>query len=228
MYALPIVSGWITIAFEQSPKYLVLPVVVFTFAMVLLAINQYYAFAQRFKKPLSAQSDASIKDTFIKRLIDEGYSVSEEQQKDVCFQLIVRDQQQRPVIITRPNTTKASIMFWAVIKVKDEDKSKFAGLPKQISSEMIENLRIELARFGIGFMGVDHPLQEIRLEHVVQLSELDHDLALTKEIHFVVRAEVLAFELVKRSVRMAKSQQISGQEGTMSSPPIPDKGGSGP
>lgn len=66
---------------------------------------------------------------------------------------------------------------------------------------MLTDLSIELARFGISWSGLRHPLRELTLTDIVQIDDNLNEFYLLGRIHFVDRAGILVTEHINKNAR---------------------------
>lgn len=71
------------------------------------------------------------------------------------------------------------------------------------NSILLDELRIEMARFGVGFLGINHPLRAITIEEKVPCDDTLTELAFMQRVMFVRRAQVLISQLIGRAIKLS-------------------------
>jgi len=200
---------------QNVPWYLALLGLLFAVVLILVGINQYEIRKERHKKRLVQLSDKEVEST-IRDWVDKPsflFQRSEHMQGRLFqFTITYKD---IPVSITRLKANP-NVLFLAVnIVPAEEHKPKLDSLQEPRRSDLIFNLRVEMARLGVGFVGIKWPIENMQIQDFVTLDSLT-EFHLLNHIMLVIRAKVLISELVSQELK--ETINIVGS--------VPDKGDS--
>jgi hypothetical protein len=95
----------------------------------------------------------------------------------------------------------------------DEHRKKYETLSNSEKEKIIHNLRIEMARYGIGYGGIHKGLERVVLSDVVLLDNALTEFYLRQRIFYVSGAFVLYEEIIGQQL-MLVGEQESYKEGS--------------
>jgi hypothetical protein len=185
---------------EDIPATWYIPLAVTTVFLALASLNAFYQLRLKLARNLSSLSDEKIEATLRDWLFRFGFTIGPASDADSLFRFSATDPEKRLVLVARLKDQEKFLVFAAVLRIQEEDTPLLAGLAGQPRAQMLEDLRIEFARFGIAYRGVRHPLKAIQMQHIVPLDGLT-ELGIVVEISYLRRAMAVATELIKRAIR---------------------------
>jgi len=204
-----IVLGWL----EDLPRYQLLILILFTIAMVFLGINQISVFQERRKRGIAEMSDKDVDDTIRGWLDDPVFTFQRKMNPECLFQFVVSEEQgRRPVTVSRTKAKPSQLSIGTSITLGDEHRKKYETLSNNERDKIVHNLRIEMARYGIGFSGINRGLEKAKLSDVVLLDNALTEFYLRQRIFYVSGAFVLYEEIISQEL-MGVIEQESNKEG---------------
>lgn len=122
---------------------------------------------------------------------------------------LATDPEGRPVVVARLRGDEAFITLGARLSVSPDAKAMLEEMPESVRLGMIEEIKIELARFGISYE-ITEPLETIRVADHVLCDDTLTRFVLAERVGFVRRALVLIMVLLGRAVRISQEQKQQG------------------
>ncbi|MCH8913591.1 MAG: DUF2299 family protein, partial [Planctomycetes bacterium] len=143
-------------------------------------------------------------------------------QHNAIFQLEARDQQGRRIAISRMRDDDQLLTIAGGWQVSTEHQQDIAGLSEESRAELLEDLAIDLARFGLAYDVSGHPLDRITLIDKMVCDDSFSRVSFLQHVGLVRRGLALTNEYIRRGVRLSKQQasQIPTVD-TEDSPPQP-------
>jgi len=135
-------------------------------------------------------------------LYRNSFSIKDDPQSSSVFQFVARDQQNRPVIVCRLKG-EPFLTLGARLLVSEKDQQKLDPITGNEDSTLIEDLRIEMARTGVEYVGITHPLRVIDIQKKVSCDDTLTELALLQEAMFIRRIQVLIGEFLSRAMKLS-------------------------
>lgn len=189
--------------------------------VALFGVNQYEEFRRRHSKPSPPMSQWTTErvESLLRDWMFKGtqFTIKDDPQPNAMFQFIAEDVFGLQVLTTRLNSHPDELLLWANLSISEKNRSKFDNLPEPIRSDLMEDLRIEMARFGIEYIGFDFPIRRMVVQRWVKLDEIKDRIDFWDKVGFVRRAVALVSELLHRAERRSD---------ILASPSASDKGGS--
>ena len=119
--------------------------------------------------------------------------------------------------ITRLKEQPSLLALAMAVVPSQEHKSKLEVLQEPKRSDLIFGLRVEISRLGVGFEGINWPLERITIADVLALDDSLTEFHFHERILLLRRAKVLISEIISRELR--ETLDINAVEST------PDKEG---
>lgn len=205
-----ILLGWL----EHLPRYQLLLLILFTIALVFLGINQIRIFQERRKRGIAEVSDKDVDKTIRGWLDDPVFTFQRKMNPECLFQFVVSEEQgRRPVTVSRTKSKPSQLLISTSITLGVEHRKKYETLSNNEKDKIIHNLRIEMARYGIGFSGISRGLEKVVLSDVVLLDNALTEFYLRQRIFYVSGAFVLYEEIMSQQL-MDVIEQESYKEGS--------------
>jgi hypothetical protein len=157
--------------FQQLELYQKLLLVLGAIALVLFVINQYSLWKERHKKGLSKLSDKEIEDTIRKWLFDPMFKLQPMINSKCFFEFEIEDREGKFVTISRTKENPTNILLSSSIILNEDQRNKHSKLTLDAQKNFAHLLRIEMARYGIGYSGIDTELKRISLENIILLDD---------------------------------------------------------
>ena len=188
------VAVWSLIS--NLPLQIIFVIGIATFAATLTVLNQTNIWRDRRRKQISKFSNQEVEDTILKWITIPSFSVQRNVDPNALFSFMVKDSQERAVTIARAKDDPSQLVLAIKKQLLEDTKTKLEALEKSTSSQLIFNLRLELIRLGIGFQGVDWPLNQITLSDFVALDDSLTKTYFLGRVLFIRRAQLLIGECI--------------------------------
>ena len=183
------------------PPYQLLLLTLFTIVLVLWGINQIRILQERRKRGIAEVSDKEVYENIRGWLDDPAFTFQRKMSDDCLFQFVVSEAQgRRPVTVSRTKAKPGQLSLGTAITLGDEHQKKYDRLSNTEKDKIVHNLRIEMARYGIGFSGIARGLEEAKLSDVVLLDNALTEFYLRQRIFYVSGAFVLYVEIVSQEL----------------------------
>ena len=185
-------------AFLQSwVAPLIIVIFVGTFGLTLFSLNQYRLWRKRHGIQVE-RIETTVRDWLYKN----KFSIQNDPQPSSVFQFVARDQENRPVVVYRLRG-EPFLNLGAKLLVSEEDKQKLDTITGNESSTFFEDLGMEMARSGVEYVGITHPLRVITIQKKVPCDDTLTELALLQEVMFIRRMTVLITEFISRALKLS-------------------------
>ena len=188
----------IVVWLQSVPWYLVLLGLLAAVVLILFGINQYEIRRERHKKKLTQLSDKELEALIREWINIPAWKVSPYPLQGKVETLFAYQVQFQDVLIdvVKENPQPEMIFLISVFTMPSEKE----GLSKAEQTRLWGQLRIEFARLGIQWDYVDTP-NTVRLTEPIILDDSITPYYFRSRIMFVVRANILAYELWKEALR---------------------------
>lgn len=181
-------------AFLQSwAAPLIIVIFIGTFGLTLFSLNQY----RLWRKSRSVQIE-HIETVVRDWLYRYKFSITDDSQPNATFQFVARDSEGRPVVVCQLRG-ELFLTLGAKLLVSEEDQQRLDPITGGENSTLLEDLKIEMARSGVGFVGIAHPLRAIIIEEKVPCDDTLTELVFMQKVMFIRRIQVLIGELLSRA-----------------------------
>lgn len=152
-------------------------------------VNQLDGFVQRRRKPLFEQTSRQIDSTLRDWIYRGSFSLRENTQEGFEFAFVVRDTQERPIFVGKPND-RDEILLQTVLSLNPNETEKVQKLDEEIKRKLISELRISLARHQVQYLGLETPMTKIGIVEIMLLDE-----SFTRDV-FMDRIDKVRYALV--------------------------------
>jgi hypothetical protein len=184
---------------QQLPLHYLLLIALGAFALVFWGINNFRAFQNKRKKGIAELSDKEIDTTIRDWLDDPIFTFKRENKSECLFQFVVTDEQGRPITVSRTKLKPNQLSITTGINLSDEHRQKYETLSHDEKEKITHILRIEMARYGVGYKGIKKGLERIDLGDVVMIDNALTEFYLRQRIFYVIRAFALYSEIIDNS-----------------------------
>ena len=184
---------------QQTPWYLIVLSAFAAVALILFGINQYETLKERHKKKLTQLSDKELESLVWEWLKISAWKVNPEPLEDKTIFAYHVQFQNIPIDIVRESHQPDIISLISVFTMPSEKE----GLSEAERNRLWGQLRIEFARLGIQWDYVKTP-DTVRLIESIILEDSITSYYFRSRIMFVIRANILAYELWKEALRLSK------------------------
>ena len=196
------------------PPYQLLLLILFTIVLVLWGINQIRVLQERRKRGIAEVSDKEVYENIRGWLDDPAFTFQRTMSDECLFQFVVSEQQgRRPVTVSRTKAKPGQLSLSTAITLGDEHRKKYDRLSNKEKDKIVHNLRIEMARYRIGFSGINRGLEKAKLSDVVLLDNALTEFYLRQRIFYVSGAFVLYEEILSQEL-MDMIEEESYEEGS--------------
>lgn len=194
---------------SKLPPYQIGIVILALFALVFFGINQFKIYRAGRVKGLGKQNDIEIEDTIQNWLTKPGYKFEKKDindpvfHNDRYFHFEVEDEWGRVVSIARPRVVPTRLDLSSAIYLAPDHKKHYENLNASERKTLIHNLRVEMARFGLvfrGLEGTEPKLERIDFGDSVSLDDNLTEFYLKQRILYMIRAGFLVNELIIRGL----------------------------
>ena len=167
------------------------------FGLTLFTINQLHLLRLRRKTK-------NIEDFVASLLIKLGVALRKDKNDKAKFQFTITHSNEH-IVIAQLLDNLDLLTFGIKLNVIEGDRELLDKVTARQESTVIEDLKIEMARFGVMYQGIIHPLRSITIMTAVPSVGLS-EASLLGGIEFIRRARILLQSLIRKEVR------ISGME----------------
>ncbi len=151
----------------------------------------------------------TLRQTVLDWLLDEGWTVSEQEHEDAVWLLDARDSGQRRLVIGLSRKPADQLRIQAGVKFTPAQQQQFAALQGELRSRIIWELRFRLLAMNVDFQGLGDPLEQVALSQRIYLDGLTKDAFLQR------------ISQVKNSLLTVIWSVVRYAEGTVGSAPEP-------
>ncbi len=121
-----------------------------------------------------------IRDKAQQWFMDDGWSIRQEKTPDASWAIVADDGKGRKVIAGQKPGRNDQLIFQAAVIIDDITSSKINDLPEGERNDLLWNLRFELLRTDLEFMGVETPLKRVEVAGRLCFEALTKDAFLNK------------------------------------------------
>ena len=115
---------------------------------------------------------------------------------------MARDSEGRPVVVCRLKG-ELFLTLGAKLLVSQEDQQRLDPITGDENSTILEDLKMEMARIGVGFEGINHPLRVIIIQEKVPCDDTLTELAFMQKVMFIRRVQMLIGEFLRRAMKLS-------------------------
>ncbi len=108
--------------------------------------------------------------------IEDGWSIRQESNPDASWAFVADDGAGRKVIVGQRIGREDQLLIQAMLKIDDETQNRLTQLEADERNEWLWDLRFELVRTDLEFMGVEMPLKVVQV-----MGRICFDAPLTKD-----------------------------------------------
>lgn len=200
------------------------PLALLTLGGALFVMNQVLVYRRRNNQGFASQDNQGIEKTVRQWLDRERYKIQSDPQSNMLFQIKVEDESRRVLVIARAKDLPEFILVGGVWNVPLEDQAKInKDLSASVREEMFTQMRLELLRLGVGYVGIEYPLTKFGFEIRVACDETCTKSNFLDQFSRAKYAYVMATEII-RSTMTKNGLSLS----TSSSIPVPNLGKASP
>lgn len=176
---------WSFISSLPGPIIFVLSIT--TFAVILTGINQIKVLREQ--KRLSKYSDKELEDTIRKWIDKPYYKIQRREINDRLFSYNVEPIEGEGLVeVARFPKDRSQLHIGVQITVPIEVTSFLSALPEPLRSNMIDDLGMELTRFGIRFDLLTQPFKVLNIEDIVNIDDGLNEFHFLEHVTFVFKA----------------------------------------
>jgi hypothetical protein len=186
-------SIWAIAKAWQAP--LIVPLAVGTFALALLAINQWNTLASRRQKH-------DLEDYVVNLLYKLGLGVKREHARSNEAFLLSVTIAEEGVTIWQPKDRTDYLMIGVELAMDEQHQKQLESITVSPQSTLIEDLKISLAQLGVAYTGIQHPLRTVKI--IAQVTSFSlHEAGLLEAIELVRRGVRLTLAMMSREEKRA-------------------------
>ncbi|MAF39793.1 MAG: hypothetical protein CL696_13095 [Chloroflexi bacterium] len=211
-------AGADVIAYFQSvPVYLYIPLGLYSFVLALAAVSLSLHIKDRSKKASpSGVSVEALESTISGWLLKAGYRITRSATPDSFFTLSAIDTLGRNVSVTRLKIDPDRLSIYEGYTLSNNQINALGSLSEDVSAEIFEDLRIDLANFDIELGAIpekeDEPATIFYLRDRVVFEFLFNEDRFFERLSYVRRATTVVSEYLLRALRI--SEATSQENGT--------------
>lgn len=207
------VSGGVTLLawLQSTPWYLIALASIGAFGVTFWGINQFKIFRSGYKKPFVNWSNERTERTLREWLYRRGYQVHDASQPGALFAFEAK-LHDIPITIVRLPKTEAFITLLGALSVDPEYQKHVQALPEVQRIKILQELRIEMARLGVGYSGIADPLNRVELSTEIACDRSLTEEALLRAVMFIIRGIILLRQLIKKEVSIASTPDTGGSQ----------------
>ena len=203
-----VILAWL----EQMPAYLIVLSAIAAIAFGFWGVNQIHASRERRKRGIANLNDQETEKTIRNWLDDPFFTFQRKVDPNSLFQFVVTDEPGRPVTISRPKLKPTHLELATAITLSNEHRKKYETLSLGGKQKIMHDLRIEMARYGISYNGIDTKLERVELVDIVLLDNSLTEFYFRQRVFFVIRAFVLYSEIIGQQLGLSGKQDSNKED----------------
>ena len=182
---------------EDAPWYAIALVAIATPGFVLWSLGQGKLFWGMHRQTIE-RSESIIRGWLHETAADVRNDPSPE---TTYWRMRVSQAGTHPVSVYRARQGPQVITMGINLAIAPADEAKLDELSGSDNSVLTSDLIIELARLGIEYAGLRHPIRRVLLTHRMAFDHNTTHLALTDALLVIVRAQVLVTQTIEREAK---------------------------
>lgn len=190
--------------FKSLPKPLLPLFVIAVFGITFFSVNQYQQLRKQYGMNFARMSNEKIQNTLMQWLDKDGWSTKSQQNPNNLFQIRAEDSFKRDIIITRTKDKDNLIYIIGSWNVSQSSQTILANLSEQDRKEMISEIQIEVARFGLDWSGLKLPLKKFTLQTRLPCDETVTRELFMKQVVTIRNTFIIITVIVNRAVYRAE------------------------
>lgn len=166
---------------------------------VILWISNHVSIAWERKRrynPSLTMLERTIRDVLFRR----GFTVANAPQSGASFSISVQDRKERKMTVLQELDWPGYVLIGARVFLSEQEALKLTPLTTGDES-LFHELSVEMAKFGLEFGDLEHPLREITLMNRITYEDAMMEARFLRQILFLIRGIVLVQRLVSRALR---------------------------
>jgi hypothetical protein len=195
------VARWAMVLSWAGP--LIILMIVAFLGLGLLILNQLHIVGQRRSRGFASLSNDKIEATRRKWLDKERYSIRNEPQSNMLFQFKAEDNVGRNMIVARPKEIHNFIIVGGMWNIPSAVQPMFNNMSDEIRQDMLGDLRIEMLRLKVSYVGLLHPLRQVGVEVRIPCDETCTQSLFLQQFSTARYAYMLLTEVMTRALRCA-------------------------
>ena len=112
--------------------------------------------------------------------LEDGWRISQEPAPDASWAIVADDGKGRKVVVGQKPGRDDQLLFQAAVIIDDVTIGKINGLSESERNDLLWDLRFELLRTDLEFMGVEVPLKRVEVMGRICFDALSKDAFLNK------------------------------------------------
>ena len=202
------VWAWLADFFTSEWAWTFIPITVALTSVVLFGANQILQIKKRLKKPSpTGVSEDDLEPTISGWLLRTGYKISRDDSDTEFFTLQATDGFGRNINITRFKDDPDRLSIFEGYNLSGDQINALVSLPKEVASEIFEDLRIDLAGFDIELSTVpdkeNEPATSFFLHDRVVFGYHFNEDNFFERLSYVRRATTVVSEYLRRALRIS-------------------------
>ena len=125
-------------------------------------------------------TSSNIRDLVQKWFMEDGWRVGVESSPDATWALVADDGRGRKVVVGQRQGRDDQLLFQAAVIIDDVTSGKINGLSESERNDLLWDLRFELLRTDLEFMGVEVPLKRVEVMGRICFDALSKDAFICK------------------------------------------------
>ena len=131
---------------QNVPHYLIVLVMMATFALIFFGMNQLRLFRGKQKK-------VDLEKFVLGVLYNSGVTLKKEQDEKAIFTFATTDIKGQVIVVAQPKDDPSFTMLGSRFEIAVEDQALLDKVTNRPESTVVEDLKIEMARFGVMYEG---------------------------------------------------------------------------
>lgn len=173
------------------------------FSILLFGFNQFYGLRKKRARGFATMSNEKIYNILMQWLNKEGWSTKTQQRLDKLFQIHAEDSRKRAIIIARPKNEDSFIFIGGSWEIPQETQTTLDNLSEQAQEEMLSELRIEVARLGLDYSGLERPLKKIGLQTRLACDETVTRELFMRQVVTIRNIYIIVIVIINRAIYRA-------------------------
>ena len=179
---------------------------------MFLGLNKLRIFRTGKGKRVTELNDKEFEKTIRDWLDDPLFKFQRKDDPKYLFMFVVTDEQGRPITISRKISKPAQLHLATAITLGKEHIKTYETLSYYEKEKILYNLRIEMARYGIGYSGIEMELKRVVLTDTVLLDDSLTEFYLKQRIFYVTGAFILYGQRISQQLMSSGEQEMHKED----------------
>ncbi len=184
---------------DRLPWSIIVLILLAVITLSAHAFNQFHLIQQRRDRDFSRMSNKKIQETLIGWLQKEGWTITLMPEENCRFKFKAEDDFNRNVTVARSFANENFITFGGFWNISGEMKTGVDRFTPEQLEEMLQDLRLEIAKVGYDYEGFGSPFTYFKLQSRMACDESMTRALFFEKVLLMRNMQIIIQQLVKRA-----------------------------